>query len=409
MAPGGDASAPGASIARRMHSVHWESGVTDETEPAASRRPRSHPDHSGREGHAEQHDREHAAAEQLLMTAETYSRLLHAKDEELKRVQAKVALYEKSMATARDALTTAKDEIETLRGQLREAKAALEAREAEGEEMSAGHKLRMESCEAQMQSLKDLNTSYLHDVKRLQDLCAEQQQEARDRLVERDAQLAAAQQQVSALENYREHLAGMLEAKNQELADGDALAKEKQEAHRREVEHLAAFYREANGAEVTELSKKYRLEIEARERTILEQDAQISRLVEEARNQVRRNDELIAFNQTVQISVAEANALVKDFQNGKAEDERKLQIKENDIKTLTTLLQAKEAQIEAITRRKQAKTDSPDSSEAGETMQVTPPCLLRMFFGQASQDACPLRSFLMVHHLQIGHTVDRKF
>ena len=141
-----------------------------------------------------------------------------------------------SLATAQNDLATAKDEIETLRGQLREAKAALEAREAEGEEMSAGHKLRMESCEAQMQSLNDLNASYLHDVKRLQDLCAEQQQEARDRearLVERDAQLAAAQQQVSALENYSEHLAGMLEAKNQELADGDALAKEKQEAHRR--------------------------------------------------------------------------------------------------------------------------------------------------------------------------------
>ena len=298
MAPGGDASAPGASIARRMHSVHWESGVADETEPAASRRPRSHPDHSGREGHAEQHDREHAAAEQLLMTAETYSRLLHAKDEELKRVQAKVALYEKSMATARDALTTAKDEIETLRGQLREAKAALEAREAEGEEMSAGHKLRMESCEAQMQSLKDLNTNFFHDVKRLQDLCAEQQQEARDRLVERDAQLAAAQQQVSALENYREHLAGMLEAKNQELADGDALAKEKQDAvhalqielralndaaeaweqervaHRTEVEHLAAAYRDANIAEVTEVSGKYLLEIAAREKTIREQAIQ---------------------------------------------------------------------------------------------------------------------------------------
>ena len=206
-----------------------------------------------------------------------------------------------SLATAQNDLATAKDEIETLRGQLREAKAALEAREAEGEEMSAGHKLRMESCEAQMQSLKDLNTNFFHDVKRLQDLCAEQQQEARDRearLVERDAQLAAAQQQVSALENYREHLAGMLEAKNQELADGDALAKEKQDAvyalqtelralndaaeaweqervaHRTEVEHLAAAYRDANIAEVTEVSGKYLLEIAAREKTIREQAIQ---------------------------------------------------------------------------------------------------------------------------------------
>jgi len=65
-------------------------------------------------GRAERQDREHAAAEQLLVTADAYSRLLHAKDEELKRVQAKVALYEKSMATAgpgRRALRTSSAQV----------------------------------------------------------------------------------------------------------------------------------------------------------------------------------------------------------------------------------------------------------------------------------------------------------
>ena len=375
MAPGaGDASASGAATARL---VRWESDVSDDTESGRSgssgHPPRPH--HSGREarGAELQEERNHAAAEQLLMTAETYSRLLRARDAELKHEQAKVTLYEKSMATARDALTTAKDEIETLRGQLGETQAAHAAREAEGKELSAAHKLRIDSCEAQIQSLKDLNATYLQDVKRLQHQCEEQQKDAQDReATARDAlttaknqmetlrgQLGEAQAALAAREaegkelsaahklrmdsceaqiqslkdlnatylqdvkrlqhqceeqqkdaqdreatdrnaqiNYREHMAGVLEAKNQELADADARAKEKQDAlnslqtelqavkaaaeawnqerdaHRRELEHLAAAYQDANIAEVTEVSRKYLLEIEAREKIIREQAMQ---------------------------------------------------------------------------------------------------------------------------------------